>query len=165
MALRAVNAYALYLSGNGDDEKAMDPTMWDVNTFSKWRRTDCVTFLANEVASYIPPKLKNFDRNTIDRPSVPKKMKKKKKMIVTTTPSPFDDGITYILTNLLELPFTHPVALAIQHDDTFKEFEEWKGRFKDFECYELLDLGLNAVFYLRYPTRNANNTTVMKLLP
>ena len=86
-------------------------------------------------------------------------------MILTTTPSLFDAGITYILTNLLELPFTHPVALALQHDETFKEFEEWKGRFKDFECQELLDLGLNAVFYLKYPTRNADNTTVMKLLP
>ena len=57
------------------------------------------------------------------------------------------------------------MALALQHDDTFKEFKEEKGRFKDFEYYELLDLGLNAVFYLKYPTRNANNTTVMKLLP
>ena len=49
IALRAVNAYALYLSGNGDDEKAMDPTLWDVDAFNKWRKYDSATFLANEV--------------------------------------------------------------------------------------------------------------------
>ena len=86
-------------------------------------------------------------------------------MIVTTTPSPFDAGITYILTNLLELPFTHPVALALQHDKRFQNYSFDERRFKVFECYELLDLSLNEVFYLRYPTRGANNTTVMKLLP
>ena len=123
--------------------------------FNKLRRNDSVTFLANEVPSYIPPKLKNFNDDTTDRHKATKWMKKKKKMILTTTPSPFDAGITYILTNLLELPFTHPVALALQHDE----------RFKDFKCYDLLELGLNEVFYLRYPTRSANNTTVMRLLP
>ena len=35
VALRAVNAYTLYLSGNGDDEKAMYPTPWDVDVFNK----------------------------------------------------------------------------------------------------------------------------------
>ena len=79
VALRAVNAYALYLSGNGDVEMAMDPTLWDIDTFNKWRRTDCVTFLANEVPLYIPPKLKNSDCNITDRSRVPKKMTKKKK--------------------------------------------------------------------------------------
>ena len=34
-ALRTVNAYALYLSVNGNDKKAMDPTLWDVNAFNK----------------------------------------------------------------------------------------------------------------------------------
>jgi len=75
VALRTVNAYALYLSDNGDNGKTMDPTLWDDNAFNKWRRTDYVTFLANEVALYIPPKLKNFDSNITDRPRVPKKMK------------------------------------------------------------------------------------------
>ena len=110
VALRAINAYALYLSGNGDNEKAIDPTHWGVDVFNKWRRNDCVIFLANEVASYIPPKLKNFDHNITSRPRVQKKMKK---MNVTTSPSPFDADITYIPTNLLELPFTHLVALAL----------------------------------------------------
>ena len=150
VALRAVNSYALYLSGNGDDEKAMDPTLWDVKAVNKWRRNDCVTFLANKVPSYIPPKLKNFDCNITVRPRVPKKMKKKKKMIITTPPSPFDAGITYILTNLLELPFTHPVALALQHDVQFKLLDE---KYKGCEYSELLSLDLNAVFYFRYPKK------------
>ena len=77
VVLRAVNAYALYLSGNGDDKKAMDPTLWDVDVFNKWRRNDYVTFLANSVPSY-PLKLKNFNHNITDRPRMPKKMKKKK---------------------------------------------------------------------------------------
>ena len=77
LALKAINAYALYLSGNGDDEKVMDPILWDINAFNKWRRNDCVTFLANEVTLYLQPKLKNFDGNITDRPRVPKKMKKK----------------------------------------------------------------------------------------
>ena len=165
IALSAVNAYSLHLSGNDDYEKTMDPTLWDINAFNKWRRNDCVTFLANEVPSYFPLKLKNFDCNIIGRPRAQKKIKKKKKMIVTATPSPFDAGITYILTNLLELPSTYSVALALQHDERFKDFSTNKGRFKDFECYKLLDLGLNAVYYFRYPTRCANNTTVMRLLP
>ena len=63
VALRAVNAYVIYLSVNSDNEKAMDPTLWDVNAFKKLRRNGCVIFLANEVATYIPPKLKNFDCN------------------------------------------------------------------------------------------------------
>jgi len=83
-------------------------------------------------------------------------------MIVTTTPPPFDAGITYILTNSLELPFTHPVALALQHDVQFKLLDE---KYKDCECSELLSLDLNAVFYFRYLITNSNNTTVMKLLP
>ena len=141
----------------------MDPTLWDVDAFNKQRKNDCVTFLTNEVPSYIPPKLKNFDRNITDRPRVPKKkMEKKKKLIVTTKPSPFDAGITYILTNLLELPFTHPVALALQHDMQFKVLDE---KYKGCECFELLNLDLNAVFLFRYPTTNSNNTTVMKILP
>ena len=163
VALRAVNAYALYLSGNGNDEMARDPTLWDVDAFNKWKRNDCVTFLANEVPLYIPPKLKNFDPNINDRSSVPKKkMEKKKKLIVTTTPSPFHAGITYTLTNLLELPFTHSVALALQHDVQFKVLDE---KYKGCECFELLSLDLNAVFLFRYPTANSNNTTVMKVLP
>ena len=76
-------------------------------------------------------------------------------MILTTTPSPFDAGITYILTNLLELPFTHPVALALQHDVQFKLLDE---TYKGCECSKLLSLDLNAVFYFRYPTTNLNNT-------
>ena len=47
----------------------------------------------------------------------------------------------------------HLVALALQHEE----------RFKDYECSELLDLGLNEVFYLKYP-KKSNNTTVMKVL-
>ena len=53
----------------------MEPTLWDVNAFNKWRRNDRVIFLANEVPSYIPPKLKNFDRNITGRPRVLKKTK------------------------------------------------------------------------------------------
>ena len=41
VALNAVNTYTLYLSGNGNDEMAMDPTLWNVDTFNKWRRDDC----------------------------------------------------------------------------------------------------------------------------
>ena len=162
-SIAAINAYALYLSDNGDDEKAMDPTLWDVDAFNKWRSNDCVIFLANEVPSYILPKLKNFDCNITDRPRVPKKMTKKKKINITTPPpSPFNVDITYILANLLELPFTHPVALALHHDLQFKLLDE---KYKGCKCSKLLSLDLNAIFYFRYPTANSNNTTVMKLLP
>ena len=77
----------------------MNPTLWDVDAFNKWRRNDRVTFLANEVPLYIPPKLKNFDHNITDRPRVPKKKieKKKKKLIVTTKLSPFDVSMLVFL--------------------------------------------------------------------
>ena len=108
------------------------------------------TFLANEVPSYIPPKLKNFYQSITDRPRVPNKMMKKKKMIVKTTPSPLNAGIIYILTNLLKLPFTHPLALTLQHDNQSRLLDE---KYKDCECSELLSLNLNAVFYFRYPKK------------
>ena len=91
-----------------------------------------------------------------------KKKKKKKEIIITTTPSPFDDGITYILTNLLKLPFTHPVALVLQHAVQFKFLDE---KYKGCKCSELLNLDFNAVLLFRYPTTTLNNTTVRKILP
>ena len=45
------------------------------------------------------------------------------------------------------------MALALQYEERFEN-----------RCSELVDLGSNEVFYLKYPTRNVNNNTVMKVL-
>ena len=67
------------------------------------------------------------------------------------SPSSFNAGITYTLSNLLELPFTHPVALVLQYE----------GRF-EYGCSKLLELDLNKVSYLKYPTRK--DSSVLKVL-
>ena len=71
---------------------------------------------------------------------------------MTQASSPFDAGITFILSKILQLPnpFTHPVVLVIQYHE------------REFEYFDLLDLGLNEVFYLKYPTRK--DTKVIKVL-
>ena len=45
--VQACIAYARFLEDNGRDDEADDPSTWDLRVFGKWRRRDCMPFLAN----------------------------------------------------------------------------------------------------------------------
>ena len=44
--LQSCNAYARFLEDDGQDDASDDPRKWDLRLFGKWRRKECIPYLA-----------------------------------------------------------------------------------------------------------------------